>query len=385
MSIKKITTKNKEIKWEVYLRLDGRGSSRVRRRFDKKIEAENFVKEFHKEQLDRIQNPTQSGSLLSRLFKDEAEYWFTSARVKFSSGHLIRMESIYRDILPKYGHLTIDKFTPEFLTRYQSQEKARGLENSTINRNIQIFTSVLNHSAKHRRIPYNPCFGHSKLKEDQYEMMYWEKSEAVSFLKFADKKYPKGHPDRWVFVVYLTALNTALRAGEIWGLKPMDISEDGLKITIRRQYNRVTLVYAITKGNKIRVVPCNPELRNELKDLISSRKITLDEPLFMNQNRKPISHDNFIKREFAQDLKEWTKESQGKKIRFHDLRHTATTLFISAGIDIKTVKEICGHSDISTTMNYVHMVAGSVENVAKTFSISLSREEAVSREVPKIS
>lgn len=374
MSIKKVTTKNKEIKWEVRIRTNGRGSERVRRRFNKRIEAETFLKEFHKEQLDRIQNPNLAGSLITRLFKDEAEYWFTSARVKFSTGHLIRMKSIYKDILPKYGHLTVDKFTPDFMTKYQSQEKARGLENSTINRNIQIFTSVLNHSAKHRRIPYNPCFGYSKLKESQPEMMYWDKSEAVSFLRFTDKKYPRGHADRWIYVVYLTALNTALRAGELWGLKPMDISEDGLKITIRRQYNRVTLDYAITKGNKIRVVPCNQELRNELKELISARKIRLDEPLFMGLTRKPICHDNFIKREFALDLKDWANESQSKKIRFHDLRHTATTLLIAAGIDIKTVKEICGHSDISTTMNYVHMVAGSIENVAKTFSITQNEE-----------
>ena len=56
-------------------------------------------------------------------------------------------------------------------------------------------------------------------------------------------------------------------------------------------------------------------------------------------------------------------------IRFHDLRHTATTLMISRGIDIKTVKEVCGHADISTTMNYVHMVAGSVERLSEIFVI----------------
>lgn len=60
----------------------------------------------------------------------------------------------------------------------------------------------------------------------------------------------------------------------------------------------------------------------------------------------------------------------GKRIRFHDMRHTAATLMISSGVDLKTVKEICGHSDIQTTMNYAHLVSGSIEHVARSFLIA---------------
>lgn len=42
---------------------------------------------------------------------------------------------------------------------------------------------------------------------------------------------------------------------------------------------------------------------------------------------------------------------------------------IANGVDLKTVKEICGHKDISTTMNYVHMVSGAIEKVAMNFSV----------------
>jgi len=52
--------------------------------------------------------------------------------------------------------------------------------------------------------------------------------------------------------------------------------------------------------------------------------------------------------------------------------HGATppsTLLIANGVDLKTVKEICDHADISTTMNYVHLVSGAIENVARTFSV----------------
>jgi site-specific recombinase XerD len=57
------------------------------------------------------------------------------------------------------------------------------------------------------------------------------------------------------------------------------------------------------------------------------------------------------------------------------MRHTATTLLISSGVDLKTVKEICGHADIATTMNYVHMVSGAIEKVALNFSITPTKGE----------
>lgn len=64
-----------------------------------------------------------------------------------------------------------------------------------------------------------------------------------------------------------------------------------------------------------------------------------------------------------------------KKVRFHDLRHTGTTLMIAGGLDIKTVQEICGHKDISTTMNYVHLLGDSVRQAARTFLVGPSSEE----------
>jgi site-specific recombinase XerD len=43
---------------------------------------------------------------------------------------------------------------------------------------------------------------------------------------------------------------------------------------------------------------------------------------------------------------------------------------LAEGADIKTVKEVCGHRDIVTTMNYVHLLGESVLNLSKTFDLS---------------
>lgn len=233
-----------------------------------------------------------------------------------------------------------------------------------------MIVAVLNHSVKHRRIPFNPANGFRKLSKTHIEMQFWDSKEAASFLACMNDHYPKGHELRWVYVSYLVALNTALRAGEIWGLQPIDLNENGETIHVRRQFNRVTNDFGMTKGKKSRLVPCPDILYHELKELIvtNNRKPKSEngKTIFQNEKGNPICHDNFADRQFLKDLKKWG----GRSIRFHDLRHTAATLMISNGIDLKTVKEICGHADIATTMNYVHMIAGSVNKVAKMFSVA---------------
>ena len=208
------------------------------------------------------------------------------------------------------------------------------------------------------------------------EICFWEKHEAQSFLHFCANKYPDGHSHRWIYVSYLLALNTGLRAGEIWGLKPFDIVEDGETLFIRRQFNRVTRDFDLIKGKRnskggslSRHVPCNAEVKRELLKLIAQGNIQKDETIFMTSVRTPIDHDRFQKI-FKGDLKSWG----GRAIRFHDQRHTALTQLIASGIDLKTVQAIAGHEDIKTTMNYVHLIGGSIGAVAKNFSLTAKAE-----------
>jgi integrase len=277
--------------------------------------------------------------------------------------------------MPKYGDLPVARISPEVITKFQRDEKAKGLEDATVNRKCQIILAILNYAVKQRRIPFNPDQGYSKLREAQKETEFWSKDEAISFLTLMNERYPRDHKKRWVYVAYLVALNTGMRAAEIWGLKPEDLSPIANVITVRRQLNRISQEMAPTKSRRGRIVPCSSEVAEELRWLIARNKerTTPNETeaesetttIFCNERGQPVNHDNFFDRVWKKDLKVWG----GRSIRFHDLRHTATTLMIASGVDIKTVKEICGHADIATTMNYVHLVASAVEKVPLLFSL----------------
>lgn len=365
MSVRKIVTGSGETRWEVFISTSGRGSKQLRRRFDKKVDAEDFLEEQKSQQREMKSGVGVLQSFEVTTFECESSYWLERQGMRFSPGHLRRVKGILKKLLPRHGRLPLNQFHPMRLSTYQSERLAQGVKPATVNRETDVMTAIINFSVRHRRILYNPAAGFRKLQEIREDMSFWERDQTISFLNFTDAKYPTGSGKRWIYAVYLLALNTALRAGEIWGLKPKDVAQGGQLLHIQRQFDLNVRNFRPPKGKKSRYVPCNEFLHRELTGLIESGKIPAEQTLFCSSAGTPMDHDNFVDRVFEQDI----REAGIKRIRFHDLRHTGTTLMIADGLNLKTVQEICGHKDISTTMKYVHLLGDSIKNAAKSFVV----------------
>lgn len=299
-------------------------------------------------------------------FREEAGVWIAQHERQFSPGYLKKARGILADLDPWIGSLPAQELTPGVLAEVQRRELESGLSWRTVNHKLQVVSAVLNFSVRCGRLAANPAGALKKLKGAASTMQFWERTEAEVFLRFASEKYPPGSDKRWVYVAYLTALNTAIRAGEMVGLQPRDIVSGGELILIQRQFDRVSRTYREPKGKRSRYVPCNPELRRELEDVIRSRGIRFTEPIFCHDNRRPLWHEAFRAKYFDRDV----VEAGVRAIRWHDLRHTAATLLLSDGVDIKTVQTVCGHEQIETTLLYVHVLADGIKNVARKFGIS---------------
>lgn len=363
-------------KWFLDFRANGKDSKRIVKRFDKKIDAEVFYKEFKEAQKKFTEIDSDEVNPLNVTFEKETKFWLDNVRFKYSASHMKRVDGILAILLPRFGDLTLNKIKPGLLSSLQQEMISKGKARATVNRYTEVVVAIINHSVSHRRFPYNPLSGFKKLQAANIEMNFWTMEEAASFLAYANKHHAKGSEKRWVYLVYLLAINTGLRAGEIWGLKVSDLSKEMRSFLIKRQFNRVTSDFDSLKGKKnsssgnaFRRVPCNPELMSEIENHILLNGLSNTSLLFSFKGN-PINHDNFSKRSFAVDLENWG----GKKIRFHDLRHTAATLMVGAGVDLVTVKSIHGHQKIETTMNYLHVLGESVSRVADSFSINPSKE-----------
>lgn len=136
-------------------------------------------------------------------------------------------------------------------------------------------------------------------------------------------------------------LNCGLRISELVGLNLNDIRADHLRV--------------IGKGNKERVVYINDAVADSINDYLAVRKniAPLDSrALFLSSRRDRISKSTvhaLVKKHLSAAGLDTAKYSS------HKLRHTAATLMLRNGVDIRTLQELLGHEHLNTTEIYTHV------------------------------
>lgn len=172
---------------------------------------------------------------------------------------------------------------------------------------------------------------------------------------------------------FLTALNSGLRQGELLALTWNDINLDNNTITVNKGLERVynvskegkngsNIVIQSTKtvkSNRIVTIPLflSKKLKqhklkqNELK--LKLGNLYQDNNLVFCTKRGNYLSSFFVRKKFKEILVNNNLEDR----KFHDLRHTYATRLFELGESPKTVQELLGHSNISTTMNiYTHVM-----------------------------
>lgn len=136
---------------------------------------------------------------------------------------------------------------------------------------------------------------------------------------------------------------TGMRVSELCNLKLSDIDMDNSAIRV------------LGKGDKERIVPIGDYAMEALSNYLEWRTSLLKGPVtdavFLNNHGKPITRVGFFK-----NLKKILKE-QGidKEVSPHTLRHSFATHLLENGADLRSIQELLGHSDISTTRIYTHV------------------------------
>ena len=137
-------------------------------------------------------------------------------------------------------------------------------------------------------------------------------------------------------------LNCGLRISELVGLNVQDVRGDQLRV--------------LGKGNKERVVFLNDACRQALDDWMTERgaMALLDKnALFVTvQNHRRITTaavHKLVKKHLSAAGLDSTQYSS------HKLRHTAATLMLQNGVDVRTLQEVLGHEHLNTTQIYTHV------------------------------
>lgn len=143
------------------------------------------------------------------------------------------------------------------------------------------------------------------------------------------------------YAILMLFLNCGIRRSELVGLNLSDIYEDRIRV--------------VGKGNKERFVYFGSSCRKALDAyLIERNKKTLSDnrAVFGSRNGNRISVEavhRLVKKALLQAGLDSTQFSA------HKLRHTAATMMLSGGVDVKTVQEVLGHENLNTTQIYTHI------------------------------
>jgi integrase len=148
--------------------------------------------------------------------------------------------------------------------------------------------------------------------------------------------------------MFLTAAFTGLRLGELLALQWRDINYAGDVIRVRRSYN-VHGGVGSPKSGKVRSVPMVPDVAKALAGLADREFFIGDQDLVFAGVTGSFQDATALRVRYKAAL-----ERAGlRQLRFHDLRHTFGTLAVRRA-EVPAVQAWMGHSDIQTTMRYVH-------------------------------
>jgi integrase len=149
---------------------------------------------------------------------------------------------------------------------------------------------------------------------------------------------------------------TGLRWGELCALRVRDVQlVPRMAFLVSRSSPDGHEVRTVTKGGKPRSIPLPPEIEAIVKQLIESKKA--DDLVFTSPTGRPLQGNNWKR------AARWAETGRGR--RLHDLRHTAATLWLTNGLDSKTVQKWLGHASMTLTVDlYGHWMGNDADTAA---------------------
>ena len=301
-----------------------------------------------------------------------------------------------KHIIPALGKLQLSKLRKSKIKGFIATKQKEGaradnkdgkLSSSSVYNIFFVLKNMLKHAVEDELIRRNPAEGLSAPKKEKPEVKYWEQDQAKAFLKalreHKDGKNQKKKGHR-LYALYLLALTTGMRRGELLGLKweNIDFKKNTIKVASSFVHtNEGDIMQESTKGGKSRIIEVPEGVMKALKqhkkqqaemlialkrpaDNKSDEKEEWKNLVFTTTKGTPI-----LPRNFERQLKSLIKKYKLPPLAPHGLRHTAATKMLEDGVGVKTVAYVLGHEDASVLLNiYTHVTPKMKTTAAESMS-----------------
>lgn len=261
--------------------------------------------------------------------------------------------NVRKHLVPALGHIRLDRLAAENVDALKSQLLASGLAPRTVKNIHATLRNALNAAVARRRLTWNPAAvsGPPRVEKPSHQRLTPEQS-----ILLLDRV--AGTPLECIVTL---ALTTGLREGELLGLKWEDVDLDAGVIRVRRQMQRIpgegwreSEPKSATSRRSVLLTPLAlaalERQRAAVAELRERARLTGEEwdgrydLVHPNQHGRPIEKGNLLRR-----WRRFLAKNGLPPMRFHDLRHSTARLLLALKVPLRTIQEILGHSQISTT------------------------------------
>lgn len=236
----------------------------------------------------------------------------------------------------------------EHIERYISSMAGKGKSAASIARSIASLKSYYGYLKNRGIVRYNPAKDAAPVKAERKLPQILTGKEVELFLEQPQCIDPKGYRDHAMLELLYA---TGIRVSELIGLNVEDVNLTGAFIRC-------------TSRGKERIIPLYAGAVKALSDYMKDIRgqLVLDpreRALFVNMNGERMSRQGFWK-----IIKYYQEKAQiNKDITPHTLRHSFAAHLLENGADLRSIQEMLGHADISSTQIYSHMVKQKLQDV----------------------
>jgi integrase/recombinase XerD len=202
-------------------------------------------------------------------------------------------------------------------------------------------------------IDNNPMEGVKNVSQPEEEIVALNADELKRLLNVPNQRHCAEFRD---YVLMHFLIDGMTRISETLGLKHSDIDF---------ATRTATIPASIAKSRKSRIIPLQPVTARLIKELISENKADFDSDyIFLSNYGEPLTRDHFRNR-----LNGYAKKAGiTKNVHPHLFRHTAATMFLESGGDIRHLQLLLGHADLRVVLRYTHLPKESLMNQHEKYS-----------------
>ena len=266
-----------------------------------------------------------------------ARSWLAE-QVQLKPATQIRYDVALRNqILPTWEHVPLHAVSHPAITTWVQRLCESGLAPATVRYAYRVLSLLLSRAVRDGRIGRNPAEGTRLPRTHRGEMRFLDHHE-VDQLARACGQYD--------LMIRLLAY-TGMRWGEVAALRVRNVDLDRRRIDIVESASeasgRVTI--GTPKSHQSRWVPVPLFLANPLAEHIHDRRPM--DLVFTGPEGGPLRNSNFRRRVFDRA----TRSVDLDGLRPHDLRHTAASLAVASGANVKAVQQMLGHASAAMTLD----------------------------------